>query len=137
MGYEVEMQVEILALLHLFHDRTPDHETNARVIELIADHRLWPRAHDLFDEIRDPALQATGDAGRPPVPEDRIDWVRVAQYRFEEFCLKAIFNETDTKYPFDSHSPFWVAGTAIQLARALEVPVQEVIAIIAPDGDRL
>ena len=131
MGYEVGMQAEILALLRLFHDRAPDRETNARVIELIADRDKWSRAHDLFDEIRDLALQATGDAGRPPVPKDRIDWVRVNQYTFEELCLKAIFNETDTKFPFDSCSPYWVTGMAIQLARALGVPIEQVIAIVA------
>jgi hypothetical protein len=133
MGYEVGMQRQILDLLQLFRERVPDKETNARVIELIADRANWPGAHDLFDLIRDRLLVATGDAGRPRVAEDRIDRTRVAQYAFEELCLKAIFNETDTKYPFDTCSPFWVTGCAIQLARKLLIPMDSVLAIIAPE----
>lgn len=133
MGYEVRMQEEILALLRLFRDRARDRETNAWVIELAADRARWTGAHDLFDLIRDRLLVATGDAGRPPVPKDQIDWDRVQQYAFEELCLKALFNETDTKYPFDSCSPFWVAGSAIRLARALGVPTEAVITVIAPE----
>jgi len=49
-------------------------------------------------------------------------------------CLKAVFNETDTRCPFDSCSPFWIAGSAIHLARALGVPVSAVIAVIAPEA---
>src|SRR5262245_36072343 len=135
MGYEVGMQSTILALLRLFRDRARDSETNAWVTELVADRNQWPRAHDLFDLIRDRLLVATGDAGRPHVPPDRVDRARVHQYAFEELCLKAMFNETDTRYPFDACSPFWIAGSAIQLARRLGVPVEAVIAVIAPDAD--
>jgi hypothetical protein len=136
MGYEAGMQAEILSLLRLFHDRAPDRETNTRVISLIADQGKWARAHDLFDEIRDLGLRATGDAGRPPVPKEQIDWVLVAQYVFEELCLKSVFNETDTKYPFDPCSPYWVAGAAIQFARGIGVPIEDVILVIAPERRR-
>ena len=132
MGYDVGMQASISKLLQLFREGSPDRETNAWVGELVADRAKWPGAHDLFDLVRDRLLIATGDAGRPPVPKHRIDQARVCQYEFEEVCLKAIFNETDTVRPFDSCSPFWIAGTAIQLARRLGVPVEAVVGVIAP-----
>jgi hypothetical protein len=131
MGYEVEMQSTILALLRLFRERARDAQTSAWVIELVADQDKWPGA--LFDLIRNRRLEATGDAGRPAAQPEQEDRARVLQYAFEELCLKTVFNETDTEYPFDACSPFWVAGSAVQLARALQVPVEAVIALIAPD----
>jgi hypothetical protein len=133
MGYELELQSTILALLRLFREHAHDSQTNAWVIELVADQDKWPRAHDLFDLIRNRLLEASGDAGRPAVQPGQGDRARVLQYAFEELCLKTVFNETDTEYPFDACSPFWVAGSAVQLARALRMPVEAVIALIAPD----
>jgi hypothetical protein len=133
MGYEVGMQSTILALLRLFREGARDRETNAWVIELVADSDKWPRAHDLFDLIRKRLLVAT-QAGDRPLPIDQVDHAKACQYSFEELCLKAVFNETDTRCPFDACSPFWVAGSAIHLARALGVPVGAVIAVIAPEA---
>jgi hypothetical protein len=145
MGYEVAMQSTILALLRLFRERVHDPETSAWVSALVSDRDQWPRAHDLFDLIRERLIAATQDGGRPRIPWDSVDKALACQYSFEELCLKAVFNETDTRCPFDSCSPFWVAGTAIQLARELDMSVENVIAIIAPetkssdaaDGDRI
>lgn len=134
MGYEVGLQADILALLHLFRDRVPDRETNGWVTELATDQGKWPGAHDLFDLVRKRLLVAEGDARRASIPKDGIAWARVYQYAFEELCLKTLFNETNTSRPFDSCSPFWVAGSAIQLARRLGVPVEDVLTVIAPDA---
>jgi hypothetical protein len=133
MGYEVGMQSAILALLRLFRERARDSETNAWVFELVAERDKWPRAHDLFDLVRQRNLVATQDGGRP-LPTDQVDWAKACQYQFEEDCLKAIFNETNTTAPFDSSSPFWIAGSAIHLARALGVPENAVVAVIAPNA---
>ena len=135
MGYEVQMQKQILALLRLFHDKARDQETSAWVYDLIDDDSKWSSAHDLFDVVRDRLLTATGDAGRPPVAKDRIDRARVSQYAFEELCLKTIYNETDTDCPFDYCSPFWLSGSAIHLARELGVRIEAVIQVIAPSKD--
>ncbi len=134
MGYEIQLQSKILALLELFRDHAPDKETSAWTIELVADEKKWPQAHALFDRVRDRCLTAKGDAGRPTIPFDREDRARVEQYGFEELCLKTIFNETNTDCPFDAGSPFWVVSSAIRLARALEIPVESVIAVIAPQA---
>jgi hypothetical protein len=132
MGYEVGMQSTILAFLRLFRERARDPETNAWTTELVADCDKWPEAHDLFDLVRKRLLVATQDGDRP-LPADQVDHAKACQYGFEELCLKAVFNETDTQCPFDSCSPFWVAGSAIYLARALGIPVSAVIALLAPE----
>ena len=119
MGYEVGMQSTILALLHLFRQRVHDPETNTWVTNLVGDRDQWPRAHDLFDRIRKRLLAATQEGDRPRFPGTTMTQALACQYAFEELCLKAVFNETDTTCPLDSCSPFWVAGAAIELARAL------------------
>jgi len=133
MGYEIQLQKQILALLELFRECAPDQESHALVTALVANKSRWIEAHDLFDVVRDRLLKATGDAGRPFVPKDRIDHARVSQYYFEELCLKSIYNESDTDCPFDSDSPFFVAGSAIQFARNVGVPIDSVLKVIAPN----
>ena len=132
MGYEVGMQSTILALLRLFRERARDLETNEWTTAIVADRDKWPGAHDLFDLVRKRLLVATQDGGRT-LPADQVDHAKACQYGFEELCLKAVYNETDTQCPFDSCSPFWVAGSAISLARALGIPVSAVIAFLAPE----
>lgn len=136
MGYEIQLQKELLTLLGLFRDKAHDRETNTLVHDLIADEAKWNDAHDLFRTIRNRLLAATGDAGRLPVDQDRIDRALVSQYYFEELCLKTIYNETPTDRPFDSCSPFWVVGSAIQLARELDIPIAAVVEIVAPSKAR-
>jgi len=134
MGYEHGMQKQILALLDLFRDGAPDQETHKLVADLVADESRWLDAHDLFDLIRRKLLTATKDKGRATMPTDPVELARVYQYSFEELCLKAVFNETSTQIPFDTDSPFWVAGSAIKFARKLGVPIERVLAIIAPES---
>jgi hypothetical protein len=117
------MGENILALLQLFRGRVPDPETNAWVIDLAADPKKWPGCHAMFSRVRERLL----------VADTKKDYVRQSQYCFEELCLKSLFNETPTDMPFDSDSPYFVACYAIHLARAVGVPVQVVVAIIAPE----
>ncbi len=124
MGYESQMQAEIVALLRLFGPHVPDPRSNAEVAALAADQNEWPRAHDLFDRVRRHNLKAI-EAG---------DDVRQDQYCFEEACLKSFYNETATDMPFDPCSPYWVIPSALALAQAVGVPVAEVVAIVAPTG---
>jgi hypothetical protein len=104
------------------------------VTDLIADESKWPGAHDLFDLIRRKLLAATKDNGRSAIPKDPVELARVHQYSFEELCLKAVFNETNTKVPFDTDSPFWIAGSAVKFARRLGVAIESVIDVIAPES---
>jgi len=116
------MEADILALLRLFSGRVPDPETNSSVIELAKDRRRWQNAHNVFDRVRRRNLKAI----------DCKDHVGECQYCFEEVCLKSLYNETCPQDPFDADSPHWIIKNAIALARAIGIPVQDVLAIVAP-----
>jgi hypothetical protein len=116
----IQLQPTILALLKLFRGHVPDTASNSQVASLIADVRKWPEAHDLFADVRR-RLLAT------------CDNVLDCQYSFEEICLKTVYNETDTDAPFDRVSPFWVVPMALELAKAIRLPIEDVVAIVAPD----
>lgn len=120
--YERQMGVYIVGLLRLFRGRVPDSESNTRVLELANSPSHWSAGHRLFKEIR-PRLLAAMKAE---------DASRCAQHYFEESCLQAIYNATDPPDPFDPGSAFFVAGQAISLARVVGVPVESVVAILAP-----
>jgi len=122
VGYEVGMQADILALLELFRGRVPDPETHAWAMQLTADRGEWEGGHKLFDRIRKRNLSAITSK----------DYIRECQYRFEEVCLKSFYNETYPSAPFDPCSPYWVIKNALALARAVGVPMQDVVAIVAP-----
>lgn len=122
MGYEARMQADILALLELFRGRVPDPETHAWAIDMAADREKWGSGHDLFDRVRTRNLKAIRSR----------DHVREYQHCFEEVCLQSLYNETCPSDPFDSCSPYWVIKNALVLARSIGVPVQEVVAIVAP-----
>jgi hypothetical protein len=132
MGYEIKLQADILRLLSIFRDHVLDKETHAWVTELVADEKRWPQAHDMFSTIRRRLLGITERDGRQ-LPPEKSDQRRASQYAFEELCLKTVFNETGSKAPFDSCSPFWVASCAINLARVLDIPLEAAIAAIAPE----
>jgi hypothetical protein len=120
------MWPDILALLQLFSGRVPDPETNSWVIELAKDRRRWPNAHNVFDRVRRRNLNAI----------DRKEHVGECQYCFEEVCLKSLYNETFPQDPFDADSPHWIIKNAIALARAIGIPAQDVLAIVAPGAPK-
>jgi hypothetical protein len=115
---------DIVALLRLFEPHVMDHETHAWVSALAADESKWPDAHRVFDRVRDRTLAAI----------DTKDVQREAQYMFEEICLKSLYNETAARDPFDSDSPHSITKNAIDLARQVGVPVQQVLEIVAPEA---
>ena len=116
------MDKHIIALLQLFRDRMPDRETNVWVLELATDSKKWADAHDLFSAIRKRNLSA-------------IFWgnaLKQSQYCFEETCLKALYNESGSRGPFDSDSPYWIVPLAMELSRKVEVSVESITDIVAP-----
>jgi hypothetical protein len=115
------MKRDILAFLRLFHDHVSDRETHGWVAELAANSNRWPEAHDVFDRIRKRNLKA--------ITEE--DHTKQCQYCFEEVCLKSLYNETDTKIPFDSDAPYSIFPCALSLARALRIRDEEVLHIVA------
>jgi hypothetical protein len=120
--YEVQMGGFIAALLRLFAGQVPDPESNTRVLELASDPTRWSAGHAVFDEVRRRLLAAM----------KAEDGLREWQHHFEESCCQAIYNATDPPDPFDPGSAFFVAGQAIGLAWVAGVPLERVIAVLAP-----
>jgi hypothetical protein len=89
---------------------------------MAADRGRWPKAHALFDKIRQKTL--------------RVDRERNSalgrQYMFEEICAKTLYNLSGAPAPFDPDSPYWVVPNALALARAIGIgdgPVLRVVAV--------
>jgi hypothetical protein len=118
------MGADIQALLELFRGRVPDPQTHTWVASLAADRDAWKRGYDLFQRVRKRTLNAV----------ERGDRFRACQYRFEEACLKSLYNETKPSAPFDARSSYSIIKNALVLARAVGVPVQDVVAIVAPEA---
>ena len=123
--YELQMGDSIAALLRLFADRVPDSESNTRVLELASEPTRWSAGHAVFDEVRRRLLAAMNAKDGPR------EW----QHHFEESCCQAMYNATDPPDPFDPGSAFFVAGQAISLARAVGVPVELVVVVLAPNTE--
>ena len=121
--YECQMGGIIARLLRMFAGWVPDTDSNARVSELAANPARWLAGHAVFDEVRRRLLAASQarDAAR--------EW----QHHFEESCCKAMYNATDPRDPFDPGSAFFVVPRAFGLARAVGVPITEVVAVLAPE----
>lgn len=120
--YEVQMGGDIAALLRLFVGKMPDPESNTQVLELASNPTRWSAGHAVFNEVRRRLLVAMKSE----------DGLRAGQYSFEESCCQAIYNATEPLGPFDPASAFFVAGQAIGLARIAGVPMEQVIAVLAP-----
>ena len=122
------MGESIVALLRLFEGRVPDAKSHGLVLALASDPRKWRGAYALFGTVRNRNLAAI----------EAKDLVREGQYCFEEVCLKSLYNETGSSMPapFDSDSPYWVAGHALYLARLLGIPTEKVTDILAPTPDQ-
>ncbi len=124
MGYEAQMQADIMALLRLFDGHVPDPQTHAWVTAVVADRGQWKQAHRVFDGVRARNLQAIAARDRP----------RECQYCFEEVCLQSVYNETGPPDPFDACSPYWVLKNALTLARAVGLSAEDVAAVVTSGG---
>jgi hypothetical protein len=113
----------IAGLLCLFQAHVPDAESAARVSELAATPARWSAGHAVFREVRRRLLAAV----------EAKDTIRSSQYCFEELCCKALYNAPRPRDPFDPSSPFSVPGAAVRLARAVGVPFESVLAVLAPE----
>ncbi|WP_165246929.1 hypothetical protein [Paludisphaera soli] len=121
--YGLQMGSVIAALLRLFAGKVPDLESNTCVLELASDPTRWSAGHAVFDEVRKRLLTAL----------EAEDGTRGWQYQFEESCCQAMYNATCPLDEFDSESAFFIAGQAIDLARVVGVPVERVVAVLAPE----
>lgn len=119
--YGRQVGASIVALLRLFQDKVPD-QLSARQVLNMALSNDWSCAYEARSTVRNRLLLAT----------EAKDSVRAAQYWFEESCLETLYNDTQPDCPFDSISPYWVVPHAINLARQLSIPFDEVRTAIWP-----
>jgi len=114
---------DIQELLNLFKDVVPDKESNRMVNKFACDKAKWYDAHGLFNTIRDRNLRAIKENNK----------VKECQYCFEEVCAQTLYNIIRPTAPFDPDSPYWVIKNALALAKALNIPTEEVVNIVAPN----
>ncbi|MCP4968607.1 MAG: hypothetical protein GY926_25675 [bacterium] len=113
MGYEAGVATQVLNLLELFEDRVPDDETHRMVVAIVGDRSRWPDAHEAFSQVRTKLLASK-------------DELKGLQYHFCEACLQTFYNETPTRAPFDSISPYFVLPAALNLAHGLGIELERV-----------
>ena len=109
-------------LVDLFLAKCTEKSTMEELKELLSSQDRWIEAHALFDRIRSKTLGA----------KKQNNGLLLSQCSFEEICAKTMFNLTDTDAPFDADSPYFVIPIALSFARALGIPDEEVIRIVAP-----
>ena len=111
----------IRKLLEIIATAVADRDTIDELLQGIDDQRRWKDAHALFSRIRQKTLRAhAANDGR-----------LIAQYVFEEYCAKAIYNESGERAPFDSGCAFWVIPFAFAAARELGVDQSRVLAVVS------
>jgi len=108
-------------LIELFAARSHDRSTLDELHQMIADRRSWPKAHDLFQRIRQKTLAA----------ERRGDELAGGEYLFEEVCAKTLYNLSGEPAPFDADSPYWIVPNALSLARRMNIDESEITRIVA------
>ena len=108
-------------LIEMFAARSRDRSTLDELRQMIADDSTWPKAHDLFQRIRQKTLAA----------ERRKDELADCQYLFEEVCAKTLYNLSGESAPFDADSPYWIVPNAFSLARRMDIDVVEITRIVA------
>lgn len=116
-----QIQDHLQALVRLLAPRCSDRTTMDALAKVIPDESSWPRAHDLFDSIRQKTLSIEHSRQTKPA----------SQYLFEEICAKTLFNLSLPDAPFDADSPYWVVPLAIALARDVGLSDAQIIAIVA------
>jgi len=112
---------EIKLLVDLFESSAPDNESNRMVWQFCDDKQKWTEAHDLVSTLKEKNIKAIMQG----------DKIKEFQYGFEEAVAKTLFNLTTTDTPFDADAPYWVIKNALSLAKALNIPVEKVVNIIA------
>ncbi len=112
---------EIKLLLDLFENEVPDKESNRLVKKFCDEKARWYKAHGLHSTLRDRNLKAIKHKNK----------AKECQYCFEEVIAKTLYNLTRSSAPFDPDSPYWVIKNALSLAKALEIPAEKVVEIVA------
>jgi hypothetical protein len=117
--YERQMGGMIHQLLTACSSHAIDPESNAALTAMAASPTTWKAAHAVFDEVRSRLLRVESN--------DAL----TAQYAFEEYCAKAMFNATNTDVPFNAVSAFFVVPAALDFAKAVGLDAEIVAAALS------
>ena len=109
--------IAIRNLATLFVTRSKDTATLRTIIDFTNDRGRWQKAHGLFDQIRSKTSKASL----------RGDQTLEAQYRFEEVCVKTLYNLGRYSAPFDPDSPYWIIPNALRAGELLELTASEIL----------
>jgi hypothetical protein len=112
-------------LATLLAERSEDTATLRTIIDFTNDRGRWPKAHGLFDQIRSKTSKALlrGD--------EKLE----AQYRFEEVCVKTLYNLGRYSAPFDPDSPYWIIPNALRAGELLGFTTSEILDQIKLDDE--
>ena len=109
--------IAIRNLATLFVTRSKDTATLRAIIDFTNDRGRWEKAHGLFDQIRSKTIKASR----------RSDKILEAQYRFEEVCVKTLYNLRRFSSPFDPDSPYWIIPNALRAGELLGFTNSEIL----------
>ncbi len=116
-----KMLNDVKSLIEMFAAGLRDRSTLDELHTMIGDHKTWPKAHALFQRIRQKTLAA----------EKQGDSLAECQYLFEEVCAKTLYNLSGQPAPFDPDSPYWIIPNALSLARRMNIHESEITKIVA------
>jgi hypothetical protein len=119
------MGEQIAGFLGLFQGCVPDATSNAIGLKLAVAPDRWSAGHALFDIV----------SSRLLVAMRARDQIRYLQHELEWSCLQALYNATSPVHRFAPGAPFWIAGAALRLARAVGTPEEAVVAVLAPTAE--
>jgi hypothetical protein len=121
VNYGGKVLRDMEGLLQLLAPHCSDRSTIDAISRMAREHRAWPKAHDLFDQIRAKTLAADRSGDRK----------LICQYSFEEICAKTLYNLSLSSAPFDPDSPYWIIPNALAFARQVGVADAQVIKVVA------
>jgi hypothetical protein len=125
MKAPVHVVIAIRKFAELLKSKTSDYGTLDVIIAYTHDRGRWQKAHGLFDQVRAKTIKASS----------RGDTKMEAQYRFEEACVKTLYNLGGFSAPFDSDSPYWILPRALCAAEHFGIDRDTVLASIEAEPD--
>jgi len=121
MNYGSKVLSDMADLIWLLAPHCEDRLTIDELSSMVADHRKWAGAHDLFNRIRNKTL----------IAERSKNQKHNCQHLFEEICAKTLYNLSGSSAPFDADSPYWIIPNALAFARRVGVDDSQVIKVVA------
>jgi len=112
MATAAQASAEIRRLTRLFLPYCMDRESLHALDRMTTNPGQWRDGHSIFQSIRSKRSEA----------ERERDHRKACQYRFEEACVKTLYNFSGAPASFDKDSEYKIRSYALELAMALDIP---------------